>query len=101
MKPGILLSVSMAMLFATRFVLAQDQAAAKPKEFEAGKPLGSTNEAGQFTAVTSNVKVYGSFRFAESCTYDAARNLIVVMNAGVAQTQEPNDGYVSLLNPDG
>src|SRR5690606_29607302 len=37
----------------------------------------------------------------ESCTYDAARNLIVVMNAGVPQDQQENDGYVSLLNPDG
>jgi hypothetical protein len=101
MKSGIVLSVSTAMLFVTGIVLAQEQAAAKPKEFEAGKPLGATNEAGQFTPLTSNVKVYGSFRFAESCTYDAARNLLVVMNAGVAQTQEPNDGYVSLLNPDG
>ncbi|HVX16198.1 MAG TPA: SMP-30/gluconolactonase/LRE family protein [Pirellulales bacterium] len=71
------------------------------KEFQVGKPLGSVNEAGQFTPITSNVKVYGSFRFAESCTYDPDRNLIVVMNAGVPQTQQENDGYVSLLNPDG
>ena len=74
---------------------------AKPKEFVAGKPLGAINEAGQFTTMTPNVKVYGSFRFAESCTYDPARNLIVVMNAGVPQTMQENDGYVSLLNPDG
>lgn len=74
---------------------------AKPKEFAAGKPLGTVNEAGQITTMTSNVKVYGSFRFAESCTYDPARNLIVVMNAGVPQTMQENDGYVSLLNPDG
>jgi sugar lactone lactonase YvrE len=51
--------------------------------------------------MSSNVKVYGSFRFAESCTFDPARNLIVAMNAGIAQALEPNDGYVSLLNPDG
>lgn len=101
MKSGILPSVSMAMLFMAGGALAQDQAAQKPKEFEAGKPLGAVNEAGQFTPITSNVKVYGSFRFAESCTYDAERNLIVVMNAGVSQMLEPNDGYVSLLNPDG
>jgi len=101
MKSQILFSVSMMMVFATGIVLAQDQAATKAKEFEAGKPLGATNEAGQFIPLTSNVKVYGSFRFAESCTYDATRNLIVVMNAGVAQTLEPNDGFVSLLNPDG
>ncbi len=100
MKSATFLIVSLATLFIAGGVLAQDQAA-KPKEFEAGKPLGAINEAGQFTPLTSNVKVYGSFRFAESCTYDATRNLIVVMNAGVAQTLEPNDGYVSLLHPDG
>lgn len=71
------------------------------KEFQAGKPLGAVNEAGEFVPLSPNVKVYGSFRFAESVTYDEMRDLIVVMNAGVAQELEPNDGYVSLLNPDG
>lgn len=86
---GILLCGSLA--------LAQDS----QKKIELGPPLGAVNEAGKFVPMTSNVKVYGSFRFAESCTYDTQRNLIVVMNAGVPQTQEENDGYVSLLNPDG
>ena len=99
MKSRILLSASVVICFASGIGLAQDPS--KPKEFEAGKPLGATNEAGVFVPLTSNVKVYGSFRFAESCTYDATRNLIVVMNAGVAQTLEANDGYVSLLHPDG
>lgn len=102
MKSRILCPVSMALFFVAGMALAQDKAAeSKPKEFEAGKPLGAVNEAGTFTPISSNVKVFGSFRFAESCTYDATRNLIVVMNAGVAQNLEPNDGYVSLLNPDG
>jgi WD40 repeat protein len=91
-----------AVLLIGGAVFAQNPAATPaPKEFQAGKPLGAVNEAGVFTSMTPNVKVYGSFRFAESCTYDPTRNLIVVMNAGVAQNQEPNDGYVSLLNPDG
>lgn len=77
--------------------LAQDSA----KTFEAGKPLGAVNEAGKFVPISDNVKVYGSFRFAESCVYDPVRNLIVVMNAGVPQNMQKNDGYVSLLNPDG
>lgn len=51
--------------------------------------------------MSGNVKVYGSFRFAESVTFDAGRNLLVVMNAGVAQDLQKNDGYVSLLHPDG
>jgi hypothetical protein len=73
----------------------------KKGEFRAGEPLGAVNEAGVRTPITSNVKVFGSFHFAESCTYDPERNLIVVMNAGAPQKQQENDGYVSLLNPDG
>ncbi len=71
------------------------------QEFKAGEPLSATNEAGKVVPVSSNVKVYGSFRFAESVTFDPVKNLIVVMNAGIPQKQEENDGYVSLLNPDG
>lgn len=69
--------------------------------FTAGSPLGTTNEAGQATPMSSNVKVFGSLRFAESCTFDPAKNLILAMNAGVGQDMQENDGYVSLLNPDG
>lgn len=87
-----------AMSLITNIALAQKSSA---KPFQAGKPLGAVNEAGKFVPLSDNVKVYGSFRFAESCVYDATRDLIVVMNAGVPQTQEENDGYVSLLNPDG
>jgi outer membrane protein assembly factor BamB len=47
------------------------------------------------------VKVYGSFNFAESCTFDPGRNLIVAMNAANPQTMAQNDGFVSLINPDG
>ncbi len=48
-----------------------------------------------------NVKTYGGFRFAESICYDAERDLYVVVNAGIAQNLIPNDGYVTLVNPDG
>jgi len=68
--------------------------------FTAGLPLGA-NVQGQYTPISGNVRVFGSFRFAESCTYDEARGLIVVMNRGVGEAQAPNDGYVSLVNPDG
>ncbi len=101
MKTGTLVRAATALLLIAGGLQAQEKAADKPREFEAGKPLGSVNEAGVFTPITKNVKVYGSFRFAESVTYDAKRNLIVVMNAGITQDKEPNDGYVSLLNPDG
>lgn len=59
--------------------------------FKAGEPLKTT----------PNVKVFGSFRFSESLSYDADRDLIVSVNAGIAQDVVPNDGYVSLINPDG
>ncbi|MBC53881.1 MAG: gluconolaconase [Gammaproteobacteria bacterium] len=71
------------------------------QEFSAGEPLSTVNEAGETTPMSSNVKVYGSFRFAESCTFDPERNLILAMNAGVPQNMQENDGYVSLINPDG
>lgn len=97
-----LLTVSAGMMLVLGGVaFAPTLAVAQEKKFEVGKPLGSVNEAGEFVPISSNVKVYGSFRFAESCTYDPERNLIVVMNAGNPQMVEANDGYVSLLNPDG
>lgn len=72
--------------------LAQTPAAAPASQpFQAGQPLKTT----------PNVKVFGSFRFSESLSYDADRDLIVSVNAGIAQDLVPNDGYVSLINPDG
>lgn len=65
--------------------------AATDKPFVAGTPL----EGGP------NIKTYGGFRFAESICYDAERDLYVVVNAGIAQNLIPNDGYVTLINPDG
>lgn len=94
LNPGVCLSI----LASAAAGWASSTAA---QEFRAGGPLGTTNEAGQAAPLTNNVKVYGSFRFAESCTFDPERNLIVAMNAGVSQEQQENDGYVSLINPDG
>lgn len=65
--------------------------------FQAGGPLGTVNESGETTPLSDNVRVFGSFRFTESCTFDPQRNLILAMNAGVGD----NDGYVSLINPNG
>jgi sugar lactone lactonase YvrE len=91
----------LAVLLISGAALAQPPAPAAPGPFRTGTPLGTTNEAGVAMTMTDNVKVYGSFRFAESCTFDANRNVIVAMNAGIPQNLEQNDGYVSLLNPDG
>jgi sugar lactone lactonase YvrE len=90
-----------AALLTTGVAFAQPAQPVGPQPFRAGTPLSQTNEAGQTLPMSSNVKVYGSFRFAESCTFDAGRNLIVAMNAGNPQMLEPNDGFVSLINPDG
>jgi len=68
--------------------------------FEAGQPLGVTTD-GKFTPMSDNVKVYGAVVSAESCSYDATRDLIMVINRGAAQKEAPNDGFVSLMNHDG
>ena len=71
--------------------LAQSPGPAPSQPFQAGQPLKTT----------PNVKVYGSFRFSESLSYDADRDLYVSVNAGMPQEMASNDGYVSLINPDG
>jgi DNA-binding beta-propeller fold protein YncE len=85
----------------TLSALVSMAAHAQTGTFAAGQPLGTINEAGVATPMSANVRVYGSFRFAESCTFDPQRNLILAMNAGVAEDMQPNDGYVSLIHPDG
>jgi hypothetical protein len=68
--------------------------------FEAGRPLGVTIKD-VHTPMSANVKVYGAVVSAESCIYDSSRKLTMVINRGAAQTEAPNDGFVSLLNADG
>jgi hypothetical protein len=69
-------------------------------QFEAGKPLGVTTD-GSYVPMSRNVKVYGAVVSAESCVYDATRDLIMVVNRGANQNEVPNDGFVSLMNHDG
>ncbi len=69
--------------------------------FTAGEPIGAVNEAGERVPLSDNVKVYGSFHFSESCTFDPERNLILAMNNGERGDGAENDGFVSLINPDG
>jgi hypothetical protein len=86
------LSASLLALTATAaFAQAPAPAPAASQPFVAGQPLKTT----------PNVKIFGSFRFSESLSYDADRDLIVSVNAGMAQDVVANDGYVSLVNPDG
>ena len=102
MRTKTLLASGIAALLTAGAALAQAPAPpAGPQPYRVGTPLSQANEAGQVMKMSDNVKVYGSFHFAESCTFDPTRNLIVAMNAGNAQMLAPNDGYVSLINPDG
>lgn len=79
------------IMSSVRVASAQPPTPATDAPFSAGQPL----------KMTSNAKTYGGFRFAESISYDARRDLYVVPSAGMPQTLVPNDGYVSLVNPDG
>ena len=92
-KTRLIVSFSVAAILGMAQIHAQD--------FSAGKPLGATNEAGDWVEMSDNVKVFGSFHFAESCTFDPARNLILAMNSGDRTDASKNDGYVSLINPVG
>lgn len=68
---------------------------------QAPAPADQPFTAGPRLAMTPNARTLGGFRFPESVVYDAARDLYVVPNAGMPQALLPNDGYVSLVNPDG
>ena len=75
-----------------------------PQPFFVGNRLGlPINPApdGTFNPISSNVKVYGSVYSAESCSYDAARGVIVVPNRGVGQNVRTNDAWITFLNHDG
>ena len=73
---------------------------------EAQQPAPAPTASQPFVAgpplkLTPNAKTYGGFRFSESISYDADRDLYVAINAGMPQDVVPNDGYVALVNPDG
>lgn len=82
------------------FALAQQAPA------PAGQAPAATGQTQPFVAGTplaarDNIKTFGSFLGAESVSYDAQRDLYVVVNTGVPNATRPNDGYISLVNPDG
>jgi len=68
---------------------ANDSSALRP--FVAGEPL----------ALMPNTRVFGSFHFTESCSYDPVRDLYITPSVGNRGADFANDGYVSLINPDG
>src|SRR5678816_1081128 len=96
-------AVTMAVGVATGVLLAQ-QPSPTPQPYFVGNRLGlPINPApdGAFAPTSSNVKVYGAIYSAESCSYDPARQLIVVPNRGVPQNVQTNNGWISFLNHDG
>ena len=92
-----LLSVVLGIGFMPNQLLAQGQ---ETKSYPVGNPLGLSSDGG-FNPISSNVTVYGAINNAESCIYDAERNLIIVPNRGVPQSMQENDAWVSLINSDG
>jgi WD40 repeat protein len=98
MKPIYKKLLATAVIF---FISAQSSMLAVAQEFKAGEPLGTINEAGNRMPMSDNVKVFGSFHFSESCTFDPEKNLVLAMNNGNRGDGTENDGFVSLINPDG
>jgi hypothetical protein len=68
--------------------------------YPVGNPLGLISE-GDFQPISSNVNVYGALHTAESCIYDAERDLIVVPSMASRQDVQENNAWVSLINTDG
>jgi sugar lactone lactonase YvrE len=90
--------VALLCWFAATMAAFAQSAPAQP----APAPTGSQPfAAGPPLKLTPNARVYGGFRFAESLSYDAERDLYVAVNAGMPQDVVPNDGYIALINPDG
>src|SRR5215217_8078184 len=75
-----------------------------PQPFSVGNRLGLPivpAADGAFEAISPNVKVFGAIHSAESCSYDAARGLIVVPSRGVPQNVQTNNAWVAFINHDG
>tara|TARA_R100001143_G_scaffold52481_2_gene47704 strand:+ start:80850 stop:81827 length:978 start_codon:yes stop_codon:yes gene_type:complete len=72
--------------------------------YQVGNPIGlplSPAPGTEFNPISSNVRVHGAIYSAESCIYDAERELIIVPSMGVRQNVLENDAWVSFINPDG
>ena len=86
----------LAALLAAAPVFAQEA-----PRYPVGDSLGVRGPDGAFEPMSSTVTVTGAIVNAESCTYDAERELIVVPNRGAPQAVLANDAWVSLIRPDG
>ncbi|MFL5566844.1 MAG: SMP-30/gluconolactonase/LRE family protein [Gemmatimonadaceae bacterium] len=104
MKRVTFLAGAAALIIGITACETSAQQPAAPRPFSVGNRLGLPVEPsadGRFEATSSNVKVYGAIYSAESCSYDAARGVIVVPNRGVPQNVQTNNAWVSFINHDG
>lgn len=72
-----------------------------PPPYPVGQPLGAMTAAGTFDTLSAGVHVYGGIVSAESCVYDAERQLILLINRGNGQRLQANDAWVSMIRGDG
>ena len=91
---------SLIVVLASTALDAQQAPQTYPVGNRLGLPIGPGAD-GAFDPMSTNVKVFGSVYSAESCSYDAARGVIVVPNRGVPQNVQTNNGWISFLNHDG
>ena len=104
---GVAGALALAIAIAPRTSRAQQPQPPQsqpPQPLVVGNPLGipvTPGTSASFEPISSNVKVYGAIYSAESCSYDAARGVIVVPNRGVTQAVQTNDAFVSFINHDG
>ncbi len=88
MKKRVVLGAAAAIVASTGFVVAQG--------------IGQNDPDGNYRPLQEGLAIIGGFDFAESCSYDPSRDLIVVPNMGNRMNQGfHNDGWVSLINHDG
>ena len=95
-------AVALVLVVAPVAVVAQQPQG--PQPYVVGNPVGmpvASVPNGTFDPISSNVKVYGAIYSAESCSYDAARGVIVVPNRGVPQSVQGNNAWISFINHDG
>jgi hypothetical protein len=85
-------------------VVVAQQAAPAAQPYVVGNPVGlpvAPAPAGTFEPASPGVRMFGAIYSAESCSYDAERNVIVVPNRGVPQNVQTNNAWVSFINHDG
>ena len=104
MRAATLGAAAVVAIAAPAILAAQQPQSPGPQPFATGNPLGlpiAPAPNATFEPMSRNVKVYGAIYWAESCSYDPVRNVIVVPNRANPQNVQANDGFVSFINHDG